>query len=113
MDSSFQYDLILTVVSSGYSEKVVEASRKAGATGGTILRGRDTEVRKYARLFGLNIEPEKEIILTLIEKAKTKAVLEAIVRTGELEKPGKGMALVLNVDRAAGIGNYSDSQKGE
>ena len=34
------FDCIVTIVNKGHSEPVVEASRKAGAEGGTIIFGR-------------------------------------------------------------------------
>ncbi|MBE3586352.1 MAG: P-II family nitrogen regulator [Thermoanaerobacter sp.] len=97
------YDLIVTIVNKGDSEKVVDASKRAGAEGGTILFGRGTGIHENARLFGIPIEPEKEIVLTLIERQKSGKVLEAIINETDLNKPGKGIAFVLEVERVAGI----------
>lgn len=103
MESSVLYDVIVTIVNKGYSEKVIEASKKAGAEGGTILNGRGTGIHEQAKLFSIQIEPEKEIVLTLIAREKTDDVLKAIMVEGELEKPGKGIAFVLEVERTIGI----------
>ena len=97
------YDLIVTIVNKAQSEKVVEASKEAGAEGGTILFGRGTGIREHARLFGITIEPEKELVLTLIKRDLTEKVLEAIVSRADLNKPGKGIAFVLGIDRVEGI----------
>jgi nitrogen regulatory protein PII len=97
------YDLIITIVNKGKSETVVEASRKAGAEGGTILFGRGTGIHEQAKLFGITIEPEKELVLTLIRRDLSAKVLEAIVSAAHLDKPGKGIAFVLEVERVAGI----------
>ncbi len=97
------YDLIVTIVSKGDAGKVVDASKKAGAEGGTILPGRGTGIHEYAKLFGIAIEPEKEIVLTLIAKSKTDQVLNAIVSEVGLHKPGKGIAFVIGLDKVAGI----------
>ncbi|WP_237562781.1 P-II family nitrogen regulator [Bacillus dakarensis] len=103
MESSVLYDVIVTIVNKGYSEKVIEASKKAGAEGGTILNGRGTGIHEQAKLFSIQIEPEKEIVLTLIDRGKTDDVLKAIMVEGELQKPGKGIAFVLEVERTIGI----------
>lgn len=103
-----QYDLIVTIVNKGHSEKIVQASKKAGARGGTILHGRGTGIHEQARLFGISIEPEKEIVLTLIEKSKTEEVLEAIVEGGQLKKPGKGIAFVLDTSKVTGINHLKE-----
>lgn len=97
------YDLIVTIVNRGEAEKVVQASRKAGAEGGTILCGRGTGIHEHAKLFGITIEPEKEIVFTLIDRRKSEKVLEAIINESELNKPGKGIAFVLEVEKVAGI----------
>ena len=97
------YDLIVTIVNKGSSEKVVEASKKSGAEGGTILFGRGTGIHEQAKLFGIPIEPEKELVLTLISQEKTSEVLESIVQEAKLHKPGKGIAFVLPVEQVAGI----------
>lgn len=103
MENNILYDLIVSVVNKGYSEQVVEASKKAGAEGGTIIYGRGTGIHEQAKLFNIAIEPEKELVLTLIDREKTDAVLEAIMVHAELNKPGKGIAFVLEVERTIGI----------
>ncbi|MBP2242188.1 nitrogen regulatory protein PII [Cytobacillus eiseniae] len=103
MKNTILYDVIVTIVNKGHSERVVDASKKAGAEGGTILNGRGTGIHEQAKLFSFTIEPEKEIILTLIDRRKTEQVLQAIMVEGELEKPGKGIAFVLEVERTIGI----------
>ena len=40
------YDLIVTIVNKGRAEKVMEAAKKAGAEGGTILHGRGSGVHE-------------------------------------------------------------------
>jgi nitrogen regulatory protein PII len=103
MENLPDYDLIVTIVNRDTAEVVVEASKKNGAAGGTILFGRGTGIHEQAKLFGITIEPEKEIVLTLIDNTKTDAVLEAIIREAKLDHPGKGIAFVLEVSRVAGV----------
>ncbi len=107
------YNLIITIINKGQSEKVVEASKKAGARGGTIISGRGTGVHEHAKLFGITIEPEKEIVLTLIEREKTDEVLQTIVKEARLDRPGKGIAFVMEVERVAGISHVLDKMVGE
>ncbi|MCD8508649.1 MAG: hypothetical protein LRY73_01215 [Bacillus sp. (in: Bacteria)] len=58
-----------------------------------------------SRLNFLNImiEPEKEVVLTLIDRKKTEDVLNRINMDAELCEPGKGIAFVLEVERTIGI----------
>lgn len=98
-----KYDLIVTIVNRGDADTAVEASKKAGAEGGTIIYGRGTGIHEKTKLFSLLIEPEKEIILTLIKKEKTEAVLKTIVDSIDLNEPGNGVAFVLEVEATSGI----------
>ncbi len=97
------FDLIVTIVNRGFAEEVMTAAKAAGAEGGTIINGRGTGVRETAKLFQIPIEPEKEIVLTLIDRLKTAQVLAAVTRAAELNKPGKGVAFVVKVAEAVGI----------
>lgn len=103
MDNEVKYDLIVTVVNKGMSDLVVDSSKKAGAEGGTIITGRGTGIHEKAKLFSIQIEPEKELVLTLIDHQKTEQVLNAILEGAELNKPGHGIAFVLPVDKTVGI----------
>jgi len=102
-NQEIKYDLIVTIVNKGFAEEVVEASKKAGAQGGTIMHGRGSSVHETARIFGIPIEPEKEIVLTLIYRTKTEQVMSAIKNAVDINTPGKGICFVLEVEKTAGI----------
>jgi nitrogen regulatory protein PII len=104
------YDLIVTIVNKGDAEKVVDASKDAGAEGGTIITGRGTGIHEKAKLFNILIEPEKEVVLTLIIKEKCADVLRAIEYGARLDEPGRGIAFVLDVERTVGINHLLNSQ---
>lgn len=98
-----QYDLIVTIVNKGDAETVIEASRNAGADGGTIISGRGTGIHEQAKLFNMAIEPEKELVLTLVPRNIKDKVLSAINENERLDEPGKGIAFVLEVEKVLGI----------
>ncbi|MDF1613963.1 P-II family nitrogen regulator [Desulfurivibrio dismutans] len=111
MQQASGFELIVTVINKGNSEKVVSASKRAGAEGGTILYGRGTGIHEKETLFSIPIEPEKEVILTLIANDKTEAVLQAIRQETGLDEPGMGIAFVLPVERTTGIKHLEEAQK--
>ncbi len=102
MSSDYDNELIVTIVKRGWSEPVLAAARGAGAEGGTILLGRGTGIHETKTLLGIAIEPEKEIILTVVAAARTDAVLEAIVAAAELDQPGMGLAFVIPIRHVTG-----------
>ncbi|MEW9676857.1 P-II family nitrogen regulator [Lentibacillus sp. L22] len=107
------YDLVVTIVNKGDAEKVVDATRKAGAEGGTILCGRGTGVHEQAKLFNILIEPEKEVVLTLINREKTDQVVETIEKDAGINKPGKGISFVLAVEKTVGINHILNEMIGK
>ena len=106
------HELIIVIVKKGLSETVIESAKKAGAEGGTIIFGRGTGIHEKAKLLGIPIEPEKEIIIIIIDKRKTKKVLDSIVSSVNLNKPGVGIAFVIEVSKVLGICHGLDYQQG-
>jgi len=98
-----EFDLIVTIINKGWADEIVEAARSAGAEGGTVLYERGAGVHERKSFFGILIEPEKEVVLTLIPRERTQSVLQAIIKAGQLERPGTGIAFVLDVSQVAGI----------
>ncbi len=100
--------LIIGIVRHGWGDRVLEASCKAGSEGCTIILGRGVGIHEKQRILGIPVEPEKEIVLSLTYPDKTEAVLEAIVRAGELDKPGTGIAFVVPVGKLVGVAHRRD-----
>ena len=97
------HDLIVTIVKKGCCERIIRASNEAGAEGATIIPARGTGVHEKKQLLGIPIEPEKEIILTVIQEEKTKQVLDTIIKAGNLNKPATGIAFVLGLKQVVGV----------
>lgn len=98
-----QISLIVSIVPKGWGDTVLEASVAAGARGGTVLFGRGSGVNEKQKIFGIRIEPEKEIILTLAEADQVDALVAAIVKAAKLEERGNGLTFVVPVEKLAGV----------
>lgn len=103
MEVNIPFDLIVTIVNKGHCDTILKATKAAGAEGGTIIPGRGTGIRETAMFWGIPIEPEKDIILTIVPQEKTKSILKAIMEAGNLNKPGAGIAFILELKTVAGI----------
>lgn len=108
-----RFDLIVTIVNKGDASKVVDATKNAGAEGGTVLTGRGSGIHEQAKILNIQIEPEKEIVLTLIHHNRTKNVIEAIEEEVQLNQSGKGIAFVLDVERVVGINHVIEEIRNE
>jgi nitrogen regulatory protein P-II 1 len=103
MTTDLKHDLIVTIVKKGCCEKIVAATRIAGAEGATIIPARGTGIHEQKKLLGIPIEPEKEIIFTITLEEKTEQVLDAIIKAGKLEQPATGIAFVLELKKVVGV----------
>ncbi|MGI6777534.1 MAG: P-II family nitrogen regulator [Acetivibrionales bacterium] len=97
------YDVIFTVVDRGKAESVIEAATKAGSKGGTIINARGSGIHETSKLFSMEIEPEKEIVLIISEKHLTESIASSIRESLEIDKPGNGIIFIQNVNKAYGL----------
>ena len=102
MDAS----LIVSIVRKGWGSSVLEASVQAGARGGTVLFGRGAGIHEHEKIFGMSIEPEKEIVLTIVKQEEVDRILDEIVRTAKLNDTGRGIAFVLPVEKVVGVAHF-------
>ena len=108
---SAKLSLVVSIVRKGWGSTVLYASLKAGARGGTVLFGRGAGINEREKIFGISIEPEKEVLLCLVPSALAERVLEEIVRAAELNQTGRGIAFVLPVERVAGVAHFMSQKK--
>lgn len=101
------FQLIVTIVNSGDSAAVVKAAAKAGAEGGTILNGRGTGVNEQQKFMNFTIDPEKDVVLTLVPSGYAEDVVRYIEQAVDLNAPGKGIAFLLDVEKVFGVNHSS------
>ncbi len=94
---------ITAVVDKGKAEDVIDAATAAGSRGGTIINARGSGVHETSKLFFMDIEPEKEIVLILSEKKEAEAIISSIREKLDIEQPGKGIIFVQEVSKVYGL----------
>ena len=101
--SEKKYHLVMTIVLEGNLEKVMQAAKKAGAQGGTVIRGRGLGNKEAKKILGFEIEPGRDIVLNVVdENIKTK-VMEKITKAVGVKTESKGICISLPIDNAVGI----------
>lgn len=95
MDTS--WEMIQVIIPAGMSEDVMAVARRAGAKGGTVLNARGTSTDDDVRFFGAPLVPEKEILMIVIEKERSKPVLDAIGSLDALKQKGAGIIFTIPV----------------
>ena len=100
---TFSHQAIFCIVNSGYSEAVMDAAKKLGARGGTVINARGTTSKEAETFFHITIQPEKEIVMILVPKKIKDDVLHALYKEVGLDTPGQGIAFSVPVDSVVGI----------
>ena len=106
-----EHEVIFCIVNSGFSEAVMDAAKEFGARGGTVIRARGTANSESEKLFGITIQPEKEIVMILVPSDIKDDILHALYRAVGLKTPGQGIAFSMPVDAAVGLYNGSNAKK--
>ena len=102
-----EFEVILCIVNKGFADRAMDAARAAGAKGGTILHGRGTASPDAEKLFGITIQPEKEIVMILVPSDIKDDILHALYREVGLKTPGQGIAFSMPVDNVVGLSGSS------
>ena len=94
---------ITAVVDKGKAEDVIDAATAAGSRGGTIINARGSGIHETSKLFFMDVEPEKEIVMILSEKKDSEAIISSIREKLDIEQPGKGIIFVQEVSKVYGL----------
>lgn len=101
-----KYHLVITIVMEGYLEQVMAAAKKAGATGGTVIKARGLANVMPTKILGFNIEPERELVLNIVNEESKNRVMEEISKEVGIKTPGKGICIALPISSAIGLSKY-------
>lgn len=98
-----KFEVIIVLVNSGFSDIVMDAARKEGARGGTIVHARGTGTSDIEKKYNIIITPDKEMIMILVNKEIRENVMTAINKEAGLGTRGQGIAFSLPVESVAGL----------
>lgn len=99
-----EYHLIVTIITEGNAESVMNTAKNAGAAGGTLIRGRSLYQKNSKQMFlGFSIEPEKDIILIVANNDIKNDIMNAIVKETGLKTKGGGTVFSLPISDAVGL----------
>lgn len=108
VDKDKEYELIILIVLEGYSSLAMDAAKRVGANGGTLIHGIGLGSKEATKFLGITIEPEKDVVLILTEKDTKKKVMKEITEAVGLSKEGRGICFSIPVDNVVGLSNHSD-----
>ncbi|MGP1587701.1 MAG: P-II family nitrogen regulator [Treponemataceae bacterium] len=105
MNNENSYTMITAILNKGYAEDAMAAARNAGAKGGTILAAHGTAKEGDEKFFGVEIVPEKDMLLILVPNPEADSILNAIQNLECLKKAGSGIVFCTQADNFTVLGN--------
>ena len=109
-ENSRMHELIVAVVNQKYTDKVLDCSRAAGATGATILHTRSVNNKQAEQLIGTSFKQETDTIAFLTSSEYKAQIMEAIRDNAGLKTEGGAVIFSLPVDSLVGIGRFDDEE---
>lgn len=91
MANGDSYQVINVIVNKGYADDAMAAARKAGAGGGTIISARGTAKEGDAKFLGMEIVPEKDLLMIVVPSDKCAQIVDAIRALPCMQKAGSGI----------------------
>ena len=73
------YELIVAIANHGHSEEVMDAARKKGAGGGTVIHAKGTGLEQAEKFLGFSIVDEKDLIFIVAKTEKKNDIMKSVM----------------------------------
>jgi hypothetical protein len=98
-----KFDLIISILNQGYSDEFMTIARGAGAGGGTVINARGLSKTGPAKIFGISVQNEKEVIIILTTREKKEPIMEAVSKSHGQNSKAEGIVFSVPADNITGI----------
>lgn len=98
-----KFEVILCIVNSGFAEAAMDAAKQFGAKGGTVFHGRGTVSKEAEKFFNITIQPEKEIVMIIVDEKGKNVIMQAINKNHGVGTVSHAVTFSLPVDDIVGI----------
>ena len=100
--STQRMDFVITIVSKGKGETVLDLLRDNGIFQSTICHGRGTAPSSVLEMLGLGAT-EKDVVICVVKYERSHEILKLISKKIDFAKPGHGIAFTVPIESVAGI----------
>lgn len=90
-----KYELLVVISNQGYTELIMDAARKAGAGGGTVIHAKGTGVERAEQFLGVSLAAEKEIVFIVVKSEEKNNIMRAVMTEAGLDSKAKSLAFSL------------------
>ena len=97
------HDLIVVISELGYTNLIMDAARKAGAYGGTVIHAKGTGMAAAEKFMGVSLAAEKEVIYIVVKSEQKNPIMQAIMEEAGINTKAKAICFSLPVTDTAGL----------
>lgn len=98
-----KYELLIAVSNQGYTELVMDAARRAGAGGGTVIHAKGTGMEGAKKFLGVSLAEEKEMVFIVVRSDDKNSVMRAIMDDAGIKSKARSIVFSLPVTSALGM----------
>ncbi len=100
MKNEHHNNLIIISVNEGYSDDVMQVARKAGAMGGTVIKGRLASIEEFADIGKKDIDGEREILCILAPLKTSAQIMEDVNKEFGTTSAANGIIIAIPTEKA-------------
>lgn len=106
MEKERTHELIIVITNQGCTDKVMDAARAAGATGGTSVHAKGTGAELARKFLGVSIAAERELIFILARAEDRSPIMKAVMSQAGIHSAAQSMAFSMPVSDIAGLRQF-------
>ncbi len=100
MKNEHHNNLIVISVNEGYSDDVMQVARKAGAMGGTVIKGRLADIEQMPNVGNANVDGDREILCILAPLRTSAHIMEEVNREFGATSEANGIIIAVPTEKA-------------
>ncbi len=98
-----KFAVLVAILAEDLEEKAIDIAKGAGAGGVTLLDARGIGAKEKKTFFGLTYEGSQTVLICVLEKKLSLAVMKALTVELDLARHSKGVVFTVPLDHIAGI----------
>lgn len=100
MKNEHHNNLIIISVNEGYSDDVMQVAKKAGATGGTVIKGRLADADLFSGIAETAVDGDREILCILAPLNTSKQIMEDVNKEYGTTSKANGIIVAVPTEKA-------------
>lgn len=97
-----QFELVICSVDINQAELVVKTAKDIGVKDTTVIKGRATGEYEMQNMMGVNIQPEKGVVLIVVTKEQRRKVMQEIAQVAGLNTLANGLCFSMPIESWTG-----------